>query len=106
VSFARKYEDFEKREIEVVGITVESPAQNQGMINKLLLPFNILSDPYGNEAMKRYGVWDAQGRVPIPSIVAVGRDLRIRYLYRGKDFADRPGDEELLAAVTTPEDRD
>jgi hypothetical protein len=29
----------------------------------------------------------------------VARDRTIRYLYKGQDFADRPGDSELLDAL-------
>jgi len=78
---------------------VDSPEQNRAMIDKLLLPFRILSDPDGDLAIKRYGVWDEQGRIAGPSIVAVGQDGTIRWLYKGKDFADRPLDAELFEAI-------
>jgi peroxiredoxin len=78
---------------------VDSPEQNRAMIDKLVLPFRIVSDPEGDLVIKRYGVWDEQGRVAVPSIVAVGRDGKIRWLYEGKDFADRPLDSELFAAL-------
>jgi peroxiredoxin len=66
-----------------------------------LLPFKLLSDgPEGERAIKPYGLWDGQGRIAAPSIVAVGSDGRIRHCYRGQDFADRPGDEELLGALS------
>jgi hypothetical protein len=32
--------------------------------------------------------------------VAVARDRTIRYRYTGQDFADRPGDEELLQPLS------
>ena len=66
------------------------------MIDKLALPFRILSDPEGERAIKPYGVWNEQGRIAIPAVVAVARERTIRYLYKGQDFADRPGDEDLL----------
>ena len=69
------------------------------MIDKLLLPFKILSDPEGELAIRPYGVWKEQGRIAIPAVVAVGRDQRVRYQYAGQDFADRPGDDGIFRAL-------
>lgn len=69
------------------------------MIEKLLLPFKILGDPEGDLAIKRYGVWNEDGRIAIPALVVVGRDQRVRYQYAGQDFADRPGDDEIFRAL-------
>ena len=68
------------------------------MVEKLLLPFPLLSDPRG-EVIRHYGLWDEEEGVAAPSIVVVDRSAEIRYLYRGSDFADRPGDEEVFAAL-------
>lgn len=100
MSFARKYDRFQQRGAQIAAVVVDSPEQNRAMIEKLLLPFTILSDPEGDAAIKRYGVWDAEGRIAIPSIVAVGRDGIITWLYKGQDFADRPLDEELFGALS------
>ena len=99
MSFARKYAEFQTRGAAITAICVDSPDQNRAMIDKLLLPFSILSDPEGELAIKRYGVWNEQGRIAIPAVVVVGRDRRIRYQYAGQDFADRPGDDEIFRAV-------
>jgi AhpC/TSA family len=68
------------------------------MVGKLLLPFPLLSDPRG-DLIKRYGLWDEREGVAAPSILVVDRSGEIRYLYTGSDFADRPGDDELFAAL-------
>jgi hypothetical protein len=68
------------------------------MVGKLLLPFPLLSDPRG-EVIRRYGPWDEDEGVAVPSIVVVDRSGEIRYLYSGSDFADRPGDDEVFAAL-------
>jgi peroxiredoxin len=99
VSYARKYREFQQRGAEITAICVDTPEQNKAMIEKLLLPFHILSDPDGERAIKAYGLWYEQDRIAIPAIVVVANDRIIRYIYEGHDFADRPGDEELLAAV-------
>jgi hypothetical protein len=77
---------------------VDPPENNSRMVGKLLLPFPLLSDPQG-ELAKRYGLWDEEESVATPSIVVVDRSAEIRYLYSGSDFADRPGDEEVFAAL-------
>src|SRR3712207_1717114 len=68
------------------------------MVGKLLLPFPLLSDPRG-DLIKRYGLWDEEEGVARPSLVVVDRSREVRYLYSGSDFSDRPGDQEIFAAL-------
>jgi hypothetical protein len=75
------------------------------MVDKLALPFPLLSDPRG-ELIKLLGLWNAEESVAVPSIVVVDRSGTIRYMYAGEDFADRPGDEEIFAALDGLEDGD
>jgi hypothetical protein len=82
----------------VVGVSVDPPDNNARMVGKLRLPFPLLSDPRG-ELIKRFGLWDAEEGVAKPSIVVLDRSGEVRYLYSGSDFADRPGDEEVFAAL-------
>jgi peroxiredoxin len=69
------------------------------MIEKLLLPFDLLSDPEGEVAIKPFGLWDDQGRISKPALVLTDRDRVVRYIYEGRDFADRPKDAEILQAI-------
>jgi peroxiredoxin len=98
VSYARNFEEFEGRGAQVAGISVDPPDNNARMVGKLLLPFPLLSDPRG-DLIKRYGFWDEEEGVARPSIVVVDRSREIRYFYSGSDFADRPGDAEVFAAL-------
>ncbi|QYJ16320.1 hypothetical protein Rxycam_02153 [Rubrobacter xylanophilus DSM 9941] len=68
------------------------------MVSKLLLPFPLLSDPRG-ELARRCGLWNERERVAVPALVLVDRSATVRYLYAGRDFADRPGDEDVFAAA-------
>jgi hypothetical protein len=68
------------------------------MVEKLTLPFPLLSDPKGDLA-KRCDLWNGKEGVAIPAIVIVDRRGVVRYLYAGHDFADRPGDEEVFGAL-------
>ena len=66
------------------------------MVEKLDLPFPLLSDPRGDFA-KRLGLWNEGEGVSEPAIVALDGSGTVRYLYSGgTDFADRPREESLL----------
>jgi AhpC/TSA family len=66
------------------------------MVEKLALPFPLLSDPRG-ELIKRCGLWNHEEGVSEPAIVALNKSGMVQYLYSGgTDFADRPQEESLL----------
>lgn len=66
------------------------------MVEKLDLPFHLLSDPQG-ELIKHCGLWNDEEGVSEPAIVALDKAGTIQYLYSGgTDFADRPQEESLL----------
>ena len=66
------------------------------MVEKLDLPFPLLSDPRG-ELVKRCGLWNDEESVSEPAIVALDKSGTVQYLYSGgTDFADRPQEESLL----------
>ncbi|CAN5140483.1 hypothetical protein BH24ACT19_BH24ACT19_17590 [soil metagenome] len=77
---------------------MDPPSHNKGMVEKLSLLFPLLSDPEG-ELAKRCDLWNADEGVAVPAIAVVDREGVVRYLYAGKDFADRPGDEEVFGAL-------
>jgi peroxiredoxin len=97
-SYARKYEEFESRGAQIAGISVDPPSNNARMVGKLLLPFPLLSDPEG-ELARLCGLWNAEEGVALPSVVVIDQSGEVRYLYSGTDVADRPRDEEVLAAL-------
>jgi peroxiredoxin len=69
------------------------------MIDKLLLPFDLLSDRDGEIAIKLFGFWDESGQHSRPALVLLDHDGYVRYLYEGRDFADRPKDSIVLEAL-------
>jgi len=77
-------------------------ADNAAMVQKLLLPFPLLSDPNG-ALIQRFGLWNAEERIAVPSIIVVDQAGTIIYRYAGHDFADRPGDAEVLTALARTE---
>lgn len=82
---------------------MDPPDNNAAMVRKLLLPFPLLSDPRGDLA-RRCGLWNDRERVAVPALVLVDRSATVRYLYAGRDFADRPGDEVVISAARRLED--
>ena len=66
------------------------------MVEKLNLPFHLLSDPRG-ELIKYCNLWNDEEVASEPAIVALDKAGRVQYLYSGgTDFADRPQEESLL----------
>jgi fermentation-respiration switch protein FrsA (DUF1100 family) len=90
--------EFERRGVNVAGISVDPPERNAAMVGKLLLTFPLLSDARG-DLTRRYELWNSGEGVAVPAIVLVDRSGKVRYFYSGVDFADRPGDEEVFAAL-------
>jgi peroxiredoxin len=85
--------------LQVVGIVVDPVANNRAMIEKLVLPFSILSDPEAR-VIQQWDVWNPHdGGVAKPSLFLVRPDMSFAYSYVGTDFADRPTDEELWEAA-------
>ena len=72
------------------------------MVEKLRLPFPLLSDPDA-AVISAWDVYDAvggtHGPIARPAIFVVARDLRIPYEYVGRDFADRPPNSAIYAAL-------
>jgi hypothetical protein len=85
-----------------VGISVDTVADNAAMVDKLILPFPLLSDAQG-ALIQRIGVWNAEERIAVPSITVVDQAGTIVYFYSGRDFADRPGDAAIFEALDATE---
>lgn len=90
-----------------MGVSVDTPAENAAMVEKLRLPFPLLSDPTA-AAIAAWDVYDpiggTHGPIAKTAIFVVGRDLRISYAYVGRDYADRPPIAALYAALDAVSD--
>lgn len=73
------------------------------MVEKLVLPFPLLADPDAS-VIAGYGVYHEKEQRARPAAFVIGRDLSIPYRYVGRDFADRPLTNELLAALGAVKD--
>ncbi len=98
-SYARNWESFERAGLQVAAISVDTVEQNQAMIDKLLLPFPVLSDPDAT-VIEPWGVLNAAEKgIARPALFLVLPDWSVAFQYVGEDFTDRPTDEELFAGA-------
>ncbi|MBI2324835.1 MAG: redoxin domain-containing protein [Chloroflexi bacterium] len=108
VSFARQYEELTSRNAMLIGISVDTTEENAAMVEKLRLPFPLLSDRDAAAAVA-WDVYDAvggtHGPIARPAIFVVGRDLTLPYEYVGRDFADRPPNRVVFEALDSVRDR-
>ncbi len=75
---------------------MDPPSHNAAMVEKLGLPFPLLSDPRG-DLIKALGLWNEREGVSEPAIVVLDRGGSVRHLYSGgSDFSDRPPRDALL----------
>jgi len=98
-SYARNWDSFERAGLQVAAICVDTVEQNLAMVNKLLLPFPVLSDPDA-QVIEPWGVLNAAERgIAKPALFLVLPDWSVPFSYVGEDFTDRPTDEELFAGA-------
>ena len=101
-SYARSWESFEEAGLQAAGVVVDTVEQNRAMVDKLLLPFPILSDPE-SKVIGEWGVLnEREANIAKPSVFLVRPDMSIAVSYVGQDFTDRPTDEEVFGAVGRP----
>ena len=96
---ARDYAEYLRRGATIAAVVIDAPGQNAAMVEKLALPFPVLSDPDGTAAVRPLGVWDDASNVAIPAILVVGPDGAEAYRDTGVDFMDRPDDGDVLRAL-------
>ena len=100
---AADYEKFKSAGVEVLAISVDPVDKSRDLANKLILPFQILSDP-DHKTIDSYGVYDAAGKIAIPASFVLDRNLTVRWVYIGKDNTDRLTNDAILAEVNKPAD--
>jgi len=107
-AIARDYQKFQELNATVVAVSGEEAEKGKYLLQKLSLPFVLLSDT-SFEAIDRYGVRDAnvsetlRGRgitqLPKPSAFVIDATGIVRYRYIGKNAPDRPRNEDLIRVL-------
>lgn len=95
---ATRHEEFLASGGRVVGISADTVPQNAAMVDKLALPFPILSDRDRVEAITPLGFADEKDARGIArnGALIVSPDGEIVMSLLGRDYADRPEEDELL----------
>jgi hypothetical protein len=98
---AQRYDEITGAGGRIVGISIDSPQQNAAMIEKLMLPFPLLSDPDREGAISPYRVADENDARDIarPAAVVVAPDGEETFRLLARDFADRPVEDEIIAEL-------
>lgn len=96
-------EALKKHQGKVLAISVDPPETNRDVVERLKLPFPILSD-VGAKVIADFGVLHAQAGpnqtdIAIPSYVLVGMDGRVLWKRVATRFQDRPDPRDVVAAV-------
>jgi peroxiredoxin len=107
-AITRDYQKFQELNATVIAVSGEEVEKGKDLLQKLHLPFALLSDT-SFEAIDRYGVRDADPlevlmakgirRLPKPSAFVIDVTGVVRYKYVGKNAPDRPKNEDLLQAL-------
>lgn len=66
-----------------------------------MLPFPIVSDPGGEEIIKPLDLFNPieRGGIGIPAILVFAPNGQLVYRYQGRDFTDRPDDQDILDSL-------
>ena len=85
----------------MVAIDVDSPGQHAAMVEKLHLPFPMLSDPDRSQAIFPYGLGDDRDprRVARPALVAADPTGAEVYRFVARDYADRLPEDDVLQVL-------
>jgi peroxiredoxin Q/BCP len=97
-SLATDYEKIKSVGAGILAISVDSPDQSRDFAGKLRLPFPLLSD-VNHKVIDAYGVYDAENKISKPAVFLVDKKGIVRWTYVGKDKADRPLNDVLLAEL-------
>jgi peroxiredoxin len=78
-AFAQEFELLEGAGVQVLGINTNGIGSHQKFQERDHYPFPLVSDFYG-EAVKAFGMWNADERKSGRGVVAVGKDGRVEYV--------------------------
>lgn len=98
---AQRHSEFLDAGARVYAISADTAPQNAAMVEKLALPFPLLADPTRDEAITPLGFADENDprQISRPSTAIVATNGEVVYSVTGRDYADRPNEDDLLEVV-------
>ncbi len=73
----------------MIGISSDPSPTVRGTRKGWRLTFPLVSDS-GKKVIHLYGVYNPSTRLPHPTVFILDRERKIRWIYRGKNYTDRP----------------
>ena len=85
----------------IVAISIDTPGQHAAMVDKLDLPFPMLSDPDRSLAIEPYGVSDPKDHRSLsrPAMILVNPEGEEVFRFVSRDYADRLPEQDVLDTV-------
>lgn len=98
---AKRHGDFLALGGRVFGISADTAPMNTAVVEKLALPFPVLSDPDRTAVITPLGFADEKDprQISRPGTVIVDTDGEVVFSITGRDYADRPDEDTLLRAL-------
>ena len=100
---ATQYDSIHAAGAEVIHISVDDEIRQAANSRRWgLTHTKDLSDPGGEKFLKALDLYDPESRdgIAVPGMLVIDSEGDEVYRYRGRDFADRLDDEDLMTAVT------
>ena len=87
----------------IYGLSADSSMQNSAVMDKLAIPFPILSDSERDKAIIPLGFEDEGDprHISRSGVAIISSAGEIVHRFVGRDYADRPVEDELLAVLET-----
>jgi peroxiredoxin Q/BCP len=95
VGLQKRYPEIKKLGGEVVGISSDPPSTVRGTTKGWRLTFSLLPDPE-MKIIRAYSVYNSRTRLAHPTTLILDREGRVRWVYSGKNYIDRPDAESVL----------
>ena len=96
-----RHQEFLAAGIRLYAISIDSPERNAAMVEKLSLPFPILSDPDRSKSIVPFGVADAKDdrQLSRPALIVVTPDWKEAFRFVSRDFAERMPEADVVDAI-------
>ena len=85
----------------MAAIDIDTPGQHAAMVEKLNLPYPLLSDPDRSKAIVPFDLPDPSDHrnLAIPATVVIDAGGNEEWRHVSRDFADRPAEDDALQVV-------
>jgi hypothetical protein len=95
---ANRHHEFLERGGKVFAVSADTVPMNAAVMEKLALPFPILSDPERDQVITPMGFADDQDprEIARPGVAIISPDAEVVYSFVGRDYADRPMEDVLF----------